>query len=245
MKQKVLLNYWYLLLFSGMLLIALLPITSFAYEAPYNNPVFRDVLEKAKLQFPINKIRIGYGRFNGKAKPYFYLENGRYMTFKTEKDKGGGIVRAELRLGPDDWMVDTRTPKVLTAEIHLSKPQTLEQITLLQIHAVSSSYPALRVAWLRTHRGVKDHIWAIFRASPHQSTIRYVDLGKRQGKVFSHYSIKVHNNILEVRANKKFMGKQSLALWKGAKNYFKAGLYLSGKDDEGKAKVRFRLLEYR
>jgi hypothetical protein len=227
-----------------MLLVVLLPLTSFAYEAPYNNPVFRNVLGKAKLQFPTDKIRIGYGRFNDRAKPYFYLENGRYMTFKIKKDKGEGIVRAELRLGPNDWMVDTRTPRILTAEMHLSKPQTLNQITLLQIHAVSPSYPPLRVVWLRRHRGVKDHIWAIFRASPYQSTIRYVDLGKRQGKVFSHYSIKVHNNTLEVRENNKLKGKQSLALWKGTKNYFKVGLYLSGKNDEGEAKIRFRLLEY-
>jgi hypothetical protein len=243
MQQRKL-GYRYLLLRISMLLIFLLPIASFAYEPPYNNPVFHNVLGKAKLQFPTNKIRIGYGRFNGRAKPYFYLENGRYMTFKTQKNKGGSIVRAELRLGPDDWMVDTCIPKTLNAEMHLSKPQTLNQITLLQIHAVHPSYPALRVAWLRVHRGVKDHIWAIFRASPYQSAVRYVDLGKRQGKVFTRYSIKVLNNNLEVWAGGQIKGKQSLVLWKGTKNYFKAGLYLSGKNDGGMAKVRFRLLEY-
>jgi hypothetical protein len=222
----------------------LLPLNLMAYEAPYKNPVFKNVLSKAKLQFPKDKIRIGYGRFQGRAKPYFYLENRRYMTFKVKKPLHGTIIRAELRLGPDDWSVYTRTPKVLNAEIHLSNPKGLKQITLLQIHAVKPSFPPVRITWLRSHRGIKDHVWAILRASPYHRGIRYVDLGKRQGKNFSRYSIKVFNGNLEVWFDWKLKAKQSLSLWKNTKNYFKAGVYLSGKGDGGLAKARFRLLEY-
>ncbi|MCK5813448.1 MAG: polysaccharide lyase family 7 protein [Cocleimonas sp.] len=221
------------------------PLNLMAYDSPYKNPVFRNVLGKAKLQFPKDKIRIGYGRFQGRAKPYFYLENGRYMTFKVKKASHGPIVRAELRLGPEDWSVYTPAPKILNAEIHLSNPKGLDQITLLQIHAVKPSYPPLRITWLRSHRGIKNHVWAILRASPYHNGIRYADLGKRQGKNFSRYSIKVSNGNLEVWSDWKLKAKQSLALWKGTKNYFKAGVYLSGKGDGGLAKARFRLLEYR
>lgn len=224
--------------------LILSPITAFAYDPPYNNPVFRDVLGKAKLQFPTDKIRIGYGRFNGRAKSYFYLEKGRYMTFKVNKQQGGSIVRAELRLGPTDWQVNTRTAKILNAELHLSSPKSLNQITLLQIHAVDPSYPPLRITWLKSHRGVKDHIWAILRPSPYRRDIRYVDLGKRHGKKFTRYTIKVVNGTLQVWSDWKLKATQSLSNWKGTNNYFKAGVYLSGKGDAGLAKVRFRVLEY-
>ncbi len=228
----------------GLLMFLFLPFNVSAYEAPYNNPNFRSVLSKAKLQFPTDKIRIGYGRFPNKAKPYFYLEKKRYMTFKVKKEQNAAIVRAELRLGPEDWSVYTLRPKILNAEIHLSNPKGLNQITLLQIHAINPSFPPLRITWLRSHRGIKNHIWAIFRASPYHAGIHYVDLGKREGKKFTRYSIKVVNGNLEVWVDWKLRAKQSLALWKNTKNYFKAGVYLSGRGDHGLAKARYRLLEY-
>ena len=228
----------------GFIVFFLSPLNVFSYEAPYNNPTFRNVLNKAKLQFPNDKIRIGYGRFQNRAKPYFYLEKKRYMTFKVKKEPHDSIVRAELRLGRNDWSVYTATPKILNAEIHLSNPKDLNQITLLQIHSINPSYPPLRITWLRHHRGIKNHIWAILRPSPYHSAIRYVDLGKRQGKQFTRYSIKVVNGNLEVWTDWKLKVQQSLSLWKNTKNYFKAGLYLSGKGDTGLAKARYRLLEY-
>ena len=228
----------------GLLLFLFLRVNVLAYEAPYNNPNFRNVLNKAKLQFPINKIRIGYGRFQNKAKPYFYLEKKRYMTFKLKKERNTPIIRAELRLGVKDWSVYTLRPKILNAEIHLSNPKGLNQITLLQVHAVNPSFPLLRVTWLRIHRGIKNHIWAIFRPSPYHPKIRYVDLGKREGKKFTRYTLKILKGNLEVWVNWKPSIKQSLALWKNTKNYFKAGLYLSGKGDYGLGKARYRLLEY-
>ncbi len=228
----------------GLIVFFLSPLNVLPYEAPYNNPIFQDVLGKAKLQFPTDKIRIGYGHFQGKAKPYFYLEKKRYMTFKVKKEPHDSIVRAELRLGPNDWTVYTPTPKILNAEIHLSNPEGLNQITLLQIHGINPSYPPLRITWLRHHRGIKNHIWAILRPSPYHSTIRYVDLGKRQGKKFTRYSIKVAKGNLEVWVDWKLKAQQPLNLWKNTKNYFKAGIYLSGKGDAGQAKARYRLLQY-
>ena len=226
-------------------LVLLTPLNLLAYESPYNNPVFRDVLKKVKLQHPTDKIRIGYGRFKGKAKPYFFLEKGRYMTFKAEKPLRGAIVRSELRMGPRDWGVESKRSKVLDAELYLSKPVSLNQITLLQIHAIKPSYPPLRVVWLRKHRNIKDHIWAIVRPSPYKSGINYIDLGKRNRKTFTRYTIRVQKGWLHMSVNGKFKLKQSLALWRGTKNYYKAGLYLSGKNDGGKAKLRFKSLSYK
>jgi len=226
-------------------LLFFLPLHLSAYESPYNLPVFRDVLKKVKLQHPNDKIRIGYGGFENKAKPYFFLEKGQYMTFKAEKSLGGSIVRSELRMGPVDWSVDTERSKILDAELHLSKPVDLNQITLLQIHAVKPSYPPLRVVWLRKHKNIKDHIWAVVRPSPYTSGINYIDLGKRSSKVFTRYTIRVQKGWLQMMVNGKFKLKQSLALWQGTVNYYKAGLYLSGKGDGGKAKIRFKSLEYK
>jgi len=234
-----------LLIATGIALLSLLPLSLLAYDSPYNVPVFRDVLKKVKLQYPTDKIRIGYGDFKGKAKPYFFLEKNRYMTFKAEKPLRGAIVRSELRMGPVDWSVNTPRSKVLSAELHLSKPATLNQITLLQIHAVKPSYPPLRVVWLRSYKNIKDHIWAIVRPSPYKHGINYIDLGKRSSKTFTRYNIRVQKGWLQMKVNGKFKLKQSLALWKGAVNYYKAGLYLSGKNDGGKAKVRFKSLSYK
>lgn len=230
---------------TGLALLGLLPLNAFAYDSPYKLPIFRDVLNKVKLQHPTDKIRIGYGDFKGKAKPYFFLEKGRYMTFKAEKPLHGSIVRSELRMGPRDWYVTTARSQILNAELHLSKPASLNQITLLQIHAVKPSYPPLRVVWLRNYKNIKDHIWAIVRPSPYKSGISYVDLGKRSSKTFSRYSIRVQKGWLQMSVNGQFKFKQSLALWEGTVNYYKAGLYLSGKGDGGKAKIRFKSLEYK
>lgn len=229
----------------AVLLFAWLPLNLLAYESPYNNPAFRSVLNNVKLQHPNEKIRIGYGRFKDNAKPYFFLEKSRYMTFKAEKQQGGAIVRSELRMGPKDWDVDTARAQILNAELHLSKPATLNQITLLQIHAVKPSYPPLRIVWLRKHKNIKDHIWALVRPSPYNSRLNYIDLGKREGKRFTHYSIRVQNSNLQISVNGRFILKQSLEQWKGTFNYYKAGLYLSGKNDGGKAKVRFKSLAYK
>ena len=229
----------------AMTLLGLLPLNVFAYDSPYKLPIFRDVLNKVKLQHPTDKIRIGYGGFKDKAKPYFFLEKGRYMTFKAEKPVGGTIVRSELRMGPKDWQVDTQRSQILDAELHLSKPDSLNQITLLQIHAVKPSYPPLRVVWLRNHKNIKDHLWAVVRPSPYKSGINYIDLGKRSSKTFTRYTIRVQKGQLQMSVNGKFKLKQSLALWSGVDNYYKAGLYLSGKGDGGKAKVRFKSLSYK
>ena len=238
------LNFSFLFV-TGVALLGLLPLNVLAYDSPYKLPIFRDVLKKVKLQHPTDKIRIGYGDFKGKAKPYFFLEKGRYMTFKAEKPLRGAVVRSELRMGPRDWPITTAKSQILNADLHLSKPASLNQITLLQIHAVKPSYPPLRVVWLRSYKNIKDHIWAIVRPSPYESGINYIDLGKRSSKTFSHYSIRVQKGWLQMSVNGKFKFKQSLALWKGTVNYYKAGLYLSGKDDGGKAKMRFKSLEYK
>ena len=222
----------------------LIPSALTAYEAPYNAPAFRDVLKKSKLQFP-NRKQIDFGHFRGVASANFYLENGRYMTFKARKRYKKVIVRSELRFGPHGWLVNAKRSKLLKAEFTLDKPRSIEQVTILQIHAEKPSVPPLRVVWLKRHKSRDDHLWAIVRPSPYHKKIQYVDLGKRPNNRFTRVSVSVKNNLMKIWVNKRLKTTQSLRRWKGTINYYKAGTYLSGKKDIGMAIVRFRLLEHK
>ncbi len=235
--------------------LSLLPIIGFtaacllssslqAYEAPYNIPIFRDALNKAKLQFP-NKEQRNFGAFRGWAAANFYLSRGQYMTFKARKRYKKRIVRSELRFGPGGWRVNSKRAKLLKSEFALDKPRRIDQITILQIHAEQPSFPPLRVVWLRKHKSLNDHLWAIIRPSPYRKQIHYIDLGKRPNNRFTRVSISVRNNRMQIWLNKRLRTTQSLSRWKGTTNYYKAGIYLSGKKDVGMATVRYRLLEHK
>ncbi|MCK5916874.1 MAG: polysaccharide lyase family 7 protein [Cocleimonas sp.] len=228
----------------SLILTFLTPITAYAYEAPYNVAGFRDVLNKTKLQFP-NKKQIDFGSFRGVARANFYLTNGRYMTFKARKRHKEVIVRSELRFGPHGWKVNSNRSKLLKAEFALEKPRSIKQVTILQIHAENPSVPPLRVVWLKRHKSLNDHLWAIVRPSPYHKKIHYVDLGKRPNKGFTRVSVSVKNNLMKIWVNKRLRTIQSLKRWKGTINYYKAGTYLSGKKDIGLAIVYFRLLEHK
>ena len=212
-----------------------------AVEAPYSNPNFKDALNHSKLQYPGVKSIIKYGKFARKAAPYFYLESNKYMVLKASKPHGKPV-RSELRFGPSMWTVESPTLHYLYADFNFPKPIGLKQVTLLQIHAKKPSYPTLRIVWLNKHKGRVDHIWAIIRPSPYNKKISYVDLGPRTDS-FMNYTINVQNSRLEVLVGNTLMLNQSLYLWNGTKNYFKAGVYLSSKYDKGSAFIRFRALK--
>ena len=228
----------------SLIVTLLIPSALYAYEAPYNVPAFRDALKESKLQFP-NKEQIDFAQFRGVARANFYLTKGRYMTFKSRKRNKKVIVRSELRFGPHGWKVNSKRSKLLKAEFALDKPRSIKQITILQIHAEKPSFPPLRVVWLKRHKSRDDHLWAIVRPSPYHKKIHYVDLGKRPNNRFTRVSVSVKNNRMKIWVNKRLRTTQSLKRWKGTINYYKAGIYLSGKKDVGMATVRFRLLEHK
>jgi hypothetical protein len=230
--------------FIGLMIAVLFPAVLYAYDTPYSVPTFHDALQESKLQFP-KKKQVDFGRFKGFARANFYLEKGRYMTFKARKRQKKVIVRSELRFGPQGWQVNSTRAKLLKSEFALAKPASIDQVTILQIHAEKPSVPPLRVVWLRKHKGRNDHLWAIVRPSPYHKKIRYIDLGKRPNHRFTRVSVSVRNNQMKIWLNKKLRTTQSLRRWKGIINYFKAGAYLSGKKDIGMAIVRFRLLEHK
>ncbi|HFC91722.1 MAG TPA: hypothetical protein ENJ51_02795 [Leucothrix mucor] len=228
----------------SLIVTLLIPSALYAYEAPYNAPAFRDALKKSKLQFP-NKKQIDFGHFRGVARSNFYLTKGRYMTFKSRKRHKRVVVRSELRFGPYGWKVNSKRSKLIKAEFALDKPRSIKQITILQIHAEKPSVPPLRVVWLKRHKSRDDHLWAIVRPSPYHKKIHYVDLGKRPNNGFTRVSVSVKNNRMKIWVNKRLRITQSLKRWKGTINYYKAGIYLSGKKDVGMATVHFRLLEHK
>lgn len=228
----------------GLMIAVLFPAVLYAYDAPYSVPAFQDALQDSKLQFP-KKKQVDFSQFSGFARANFYLEKGRYMTFKARKRQRKVIVRSELRFGPQGWQVSSKKAKLLKSEFALGKPASIDQVTILQIHAKKPSVPLLRVVWLRKHKGRKDHLWAIVRSSPYHKKIRYIDLGKRPDHRFTRVSVSVRNNEMKVWLNKRLKTTQSLTRWKGIINYFKAGVYLSGKKDIGMAIVHFRLLEHK
>jgi len=218
----------------------------FAHDAPYSNDVFKDALDKAKLQAPKSSFdelySRKYGDFAYYSNKYFYLQDGKYMVFYM----CGDHFRSELRF-KNIWRVDTNKPKVLEASVKLFPLNQRREFTFLQIHADSTlkdkptiNKPLLRLVWYKKLRGQKGHLWAIIRLNDNllMKSYQKIDLGKLPNDFFD-VKISVVNSRLVVYINGKKKVDVNVDYWNRYYNYFKAGVYLQ---DRGCAKVLFKKL---
>jgi len=226
------------------LIYFLLLLNLHAFDSPYSNNDFKDILNKSKLQAPLSKFdprwSVHYGKFENFSNRYFYLSDSKYMVF----EMCGKKRRSELRV-KNIWKVSTKTPKILYAEVKIFPLNTEREFTFLQIHADSTlknspviNKPLLRITWIKELHNIRDHIWAIIRNSSDVREQKYlkVDLGKREDG-FTKFKIAVHNSRLYIFVNGFKKIDMDIKYWKNFYNYFKAGVYLQSK---GCAKVLFK-----
>ncbi len=226
-------------------LAALLFGAALAHDAPYSLEKFRSALEGAKLQAPVSafdpRYSIGYGDFAYRANRYFYLQDGRYMTFLT----CGAKNRSELRRR-SEWPVTTTEPKRVEARLRPIPLDAKREFTFLQIHdsGTEANKPLLRVVWRKKYRGKKDHLWAVIRLSDHRYHSEYekVDLGPAPaGSAMTDLTVEVQKGRMRLWRDGRLLVDKDVRYWRSLRNYFKAGVYLQ---DEGCARVLFDKLVF-
>lgn len=221
----------------------------FAYNTPFSQKKFQDILHKSKLQAPLSAYdplySVKYGAFKDYANKYFYLQDTRYMAF----EMCGNKHRSELRL-QKEWKVETKQAKTMFAKIKLFPLNQKREFTFLQIHANSNrigdngkkiNKPLLRLTWWREQKNRYNHLWAVIRLSGDVNKQHYtkIDLGLMPKDFFT-VKIEVAHSKMRVYINKKLKINMKVDYWNGYWNYFKAGVY---NQDEGCAKVLFDILE--
>jgi len=218
----------------------------FAHDSPYSLKKFRPVLKISKLQAPKSAYdplySRGYGDFEYFSNEYFYLQDRNFMVFYMCDNHN----RSELRF-KNDWKVDTKTPKILEAEVKLFPLNQSREFTFLQIHADSTlkcaptiNKPLLRIVWYKRLRKKSSHLWAIVMKNTDvkNSVYEKIDLGEMPRGFFK-VKIVVQNDKLKVYLNDILKLKLDVSYWDKYQNYFKAGVYLQ---DSGCAKVLFKTL---
>lgn len=211
---------------------------------PYDDAKFRPVLEKSKLHYPANSAAVEYGEFAGYITPYFYVGKEGYLTFCGDKNETHGIFRNELREGPEEWHVSSPTPIAMRGEAKCYRNNEITTYTWMQIHASHPfSYPLLRLVWLKTKNGVKDHLWAVIMESLDIEAPRvFYDMGPRPEDFFP-FSVTVQANNMSVEVN-GVVRDFNVTFWQEKSSYFKVGFYITKHDELGYGCVQFQSLEY-
>ncbi len=227
-----------------MFLILFFVVFALAHNTPYSLKKFRLILENSKLQAPLSAYNPLYSRHYGDFKyyfnKYFYLLDGRYMTFYMCGKKH----RSELRF-KENWKVDTKFSKILDVKVKLFCLGEIKEFTFLQIHADSTlknqltiNKPLLRIVWLKKLYGVYNHLWAVIRTTSDKYNQKYqkIDLNQMPEDFFN-IKIEVKSSKLNIWVNNLHkIDNFDISYWNKYQNYFKLGVYLQ---DNGCAKVLF------
>lgn len=241
-------------LFASLAVVYLLVLCPATHaKAPYDLEKFRPVLDDSKLQAPTSSpAKIEQGDFAGKSNEYFFLDDtNTRLTFTVSGDSN----RSELRQLSGDWDTATDTAQRLIGRIKVFRPGTssLRQFTFMQIHDKKEgdqglNKPLIRLAWRKSQRGNKDHLWAAIRTpkDPNKPISlknlgsEWVNLGPRPEGFFD-IEICVQQGQMTVILGGQTVVNKDVSYWNGLKNYFKAGVY---NQNPGTSKVEFDVLRY-
>jgi hypothetical protein len=201
---------------------------SMACESPLKLEKFQFLVNEAKLQAPTsgNSYKLT-GNF---CNEYFYLSDGKYMTFEVSEEKNEHK-RSELRF-LKEWNVDTENKKFIEERIKLEEFNK-EEFTFLQIH--DGIKPLIRIVWYKDFKGMQHHLWAFVRLNEfdgNKREVRVFDLGLCPEDFFN-VKLSVENAILSVYINGYEKFEYDVSYWKN-KSYFKTGVYLQ---NTGRAKI--------
>ncbi len=228
------------------LIFFIFTVLLFAHDTPYSIGKFQDILNVSKLQAPKSSFdalySVKYGDFANYSNKYFYLQDGKYMVFFM----CGKKQRSELRM-KKEWKTDIKKSVSLYAKVKLFPLNAKREFTFLQIHADSNlknsiNKPLLRVVWKKTYHHLKNHIWAVIRASGniYEQNYEKIDLGSMP-KNFFEIKIIIKDNKLSIKVDNEYkVSGFDVSYWKRYYNYFKAGVYLQ---DDGCAKALFDKLD--
>ncbi|MEL0638287.1 polysaccharide lyase family 7 protein [Marinomonas sp. TI.3.20] len=243
LKEKV-------ILISSILLTAFIFCSQVhAESSPYAISQYKPVLNQVKLQAPTSVDLINQGDFLGKYNKYFYIDKATgWMSFTVTGDHH----RSELRQ-ISDWKtsdLDYSHQMIGQAVVYKPKEGKVNEITFMQIHDVtdnknSINKPLLRLVWLRSRHGIKNHYWAVVKEDACRTCKNYmkVDLGGHSISPIK-FDVNVVNNLLTLTVNGKIvpsLNKYNISYWAGLRSYFKSGVY---NQSPGTATVKFKSLDF-
>jgi hypothetical protein len=210
---------------------------------------YSDSVLNAKLQYQeVDKSPkfIGFiGKFgednnNGN---YYLSENG-YLTFEVSEWQDVKSKRIELR-DVNEWGVDGSTRKRMVGEVKFSKPEgDIDEITWMQMHHKhTGAKPFVRLVWKNNKDGHYDSLWAVIRDNDKPNNAKWFYLGERPNSFFT-TMIAIENEKLTIEVANSQHTQDVPFYWKDQRNYFKAGLYFSGKSKSKTrdASVQFEVL---
>lgn len=208
---------------------------------------FQALLEQSKMQYPTSKTLIHQGRFISFKTEFFHLDPEKSLTFVATKDQPGHILRNELKQSPKEryWDVSTKKPEILQGEVYLYHSPTISNYTWLQIHSdFPFNAPLLRLVVLHTKDKKRNHICAvIMEDSTIEAERKWYDLGVRPERFFP-FQVSVANNIMQVWIDGIEKLSKNVTYWQGLKGYYKAGVYITKKEEVGSVTVQFKSLNY-
>jgi hypothetical protein len=206
-------------------------------KVAYSLDKFKPVLQISKLQAPTSKYNpkysTKYGEFKDVYNKFFYLQDGKYMTFYMCQTNEDDYNRSELRF-KNDFKVSSQIEHIMEAKVKIFPLDQQKEFTFLQIHSDDNvkdspkiNKPLLRIAWRKEYNNINDHLWAVIRLE-NDGEYDKIDLGKRP-ITFFYVTIKIKDSQLSVFVNgKKKIDNFDVSYWDKYYNYFKAGVYLQG-----------------
>jgi hypothetical protein len=218
-------------------------------QPPYTLEKFRSVLDRSKLQDMEGETVVNPGNYTGYLTPHFFALD-EMLYFVSEKRSDQEKTRTELREYPARWHTNEAHVHIWKGEIRCFLPKEgIDTYTWMQIHGTNETYdyPLLRLVWVRSREGIKDHLWAILITNqPYEKERRYewIDLGKRSSNVFK-VRVETGDNRLLIYIDDRFQKEYDISYWAEVENYFKAGIYINRHDDYGTAAVAFRELFFK
>jgi hypothetical protein len=214
-------------------------------QAPYDIEKFRSILDHCNLQDNEGETVVRAGAFAGYLSSHFFAYDD-ILCLLADKKSSQQKVRTELREWPGGWQCDDQAVYIWQARLRVLKPKEgVDSYTYMQIHGTKDTfdYPLLRIMWVRSRQGVKDHLWAIRIVSmPYmEKKYEWLDLGKRPDGFFD-LRVETGENRLDIYIEDKLFKSYDVTYWSGVRNYFKAGVYINRHDDSGKAAILFERL---
>ncbi|WP_456489067.1 polysaccharide lyase family 7 protein [Caminibacter pacificus] len=200
-------------------------------EPPLKLKKLQFLSQKAKLQAPTAKYN--YKLDENFSNAYFYLSEGKYLTFDISENNIDDSKRSELRFY-NEWNVSDNKVRYLYMKLKIVRFNKRE-FTFMQIH--DSFSPLVRVVWFDDYKNEKNHLWAFIRDENGDAT--GYDLGELSDDFFD-VNMSVKSGFLSIEVNGiKKIDNFDVSYWQNL-SYFKAGVYLQ---DIGRAIIFVDLLK--
>jgi hypothetical protein len=162
---------------------------------------------------------------------FYYFSDSGVMTFEISEWQDVQSKRIELRSW-NEWGIDSNTNESMAGVVGFTEPAgDIDEITWMQLHHKDTgAKPFVRLAWKDDKNGHTDSLGVVIRKS---DTIdaEWHYLGGRPDSFFTS-SISIEDETLTIVAGTSQYSMDVPPFWKNANNYFKAGMYFSGRSED-------------